>query len=59
MYFDAVLTDDLEPIFNGTREEVHAWLDRDEDETSRDTNLQVCDGRTLKIMSVDEYLARK
>ena len=52
LYFDAVLNDDMEPVFDGTPEEVKAWLEANETEFS----TQVCIGSTMKLVSVPEYL---
>ena len=53
MYFDAVLTNEMSPIFNGTAEETRAWLR----ENPVDHSHQVCIGQTMKCVSVEEYLA--
>lgn len=55
MYFDAVLRGDMEVRFNGTPEETKAWLEENE----TDPTDVVVDGKTIRMMSVEEYLARK
>jgi len=52
-YFDAVLDDDMKPLCNGSQEEVLAWL---EERTQFHSQLQVCIGRTMRFVSVEEYL---
>lgn len=57
MYFDAVLDKDLKPMFNGTPEATRQWI---EDQKIQDlafvNDLQVCDGRNMRMYSVREYL---
>ena len=54
-YFDAVLDGDMSPLVNGSPEEVLLWLDRRPLIQERD-DLQVCVGRTMQLMTVEEYL---
>lgn len=54
MYFDAVLDDNFQPVFNGTPEETKAWLGARPEEHS---DWQVCPGRSMNPVSVDKYLA--
>ena len=54
-YFDAVLDGDMRPLVNGSPEEVLLWLDRRPLIQERD-DLQVCVGRTMQLMTVEEYL---
>lgn len=56
MYFDAVLTEDMYPVFNGTSDEVCTWLTTHTVDVERD-NVQVCDGRTMQMHTVADYLA--
>lgn len=53
MYFDAVLDDDMKPLCNGTQEEVLAWLD---ERPQFHDQLQVCVGKTMQFVTVEEYL---
>ena len=53
-YFDAVLDERMHPLCNGTPEEVLAWL---EARREYDDDICVCIGKTMKIVSVEEYLA--
>lgn len=53
MYFDAVLDSQMEPLFNGTPQQVKNWLKKAE----LDDSMQVCVGKTLQIITVNEYLA--
>mgnify|MGYP001085184536 CR=1 FL=1 len=52
-YFDAVLTDDMKPLCNGSPEEVLEWL---EARPQFHDEIQVCIGRTMKFVTVQEYL---
>lgn len=52
-YFDAVLDEDLKPLCNGTPEEVLAWLESRQEYYDE---LQVCIGRTMQFVTVEEYL---
>lgn len=56
MYFDAVLDDRMTPLFNGTPEETKAWLERWNPPQDIKDTLQVCRGKTLHMLTVDEYL---
>lgn len=51
MYLDAVVTDSMMPVFNGTPEETKAWLK----ENFRH-DYWVCIGETLKTIRAQEYL---
>jgi len=53
-YFDAVLTKNMVPLFNGTPKETKKWL---EDNETNETDM-VCVGKTMKLVSVPEYLAK-
>ena len=53
MYFDAVLDENLEPIFNGTPEEVKTWLRAHREEIS--PRSQVCVGESLLLVSLEVY----
>lgn len=53
MYFDAVLDERMNPIFNGTPEETKKWLS--ENRNNPDV-AQVCDGRNMRLVSIDDYL---
>ena len=55
MYFDAVLNNDMEPLFNGTPAEVKDWLEKNE----TDISILVCLGETMRVVSVPEYLNPK
>jgi len=54
-YFDAVLTQDMLPLYNGTPEEVRTWLEKN----TTFESIIVCDGRTLECMSPSVYLERE
>jgi hypothetical protein len=56
MYFDAVITDNYVPVFNGTPEETRQWLVDNHDPEA--THIQVCVGATLKVISIAEYLTQ-
>ena len=59
MYFDAVLDSKLRPVFNGTPEEVKAWLVEHKDEAPASPDFwSVCYGKTLGLVSVEQYLDR-
>lgn len=53
MTFDAVLNENLYPIFNGTPEETKAWLEARPDEHK---DFQVSAGHNFAIVSVEQYL---
>lgn len=53
MYFDAVLDADCIPVFTGTEDEVVEWLQKN----TWASNLEVCVGRTLRMVPVPKYLA--
>lgn len=55
MYFDCVLDKNMVPKFNGNPDETRAWLQ------ANDTELtdRVCYGKTMKRVTVAEYLAKK
>ena len=59
MYFDAVLNRAYEPLFNGTPEETRSYLQRNENDVESQDERLVAIGRTLEVVSVSEYLARK
>lgn len=54
MYFDAVLSKNMKPLFNGSPEDTKQWL---KDNETRSSDL-VCKGDTLELMTVEEYLER-
>lgn len=54
MYFDAVVDQTNMPVFNGTPEEVKAYLEGNTEETNR--NLHVFSGETLQWHTVRGYL---
>lgn len=51
--FDAVLDDRKKPLYNGTPEEVLMWL---ESQPSIQNEVMVCIGRTMRFVTVEEYL---
>lgn len=55
MYFDAVLDDNMAPLFNGTAEATREWLLSNPD-TATDRTVAVCIGKTMRTVSVSEYL---
>lgn len=52
-YFDAVLDGSKKPLCNGSQEKVLEWL---ESRPSVQSEIKVCIGRTMEIVSVEEYL---
>lgn len=52
-YFDAVLDERMQPLVNGTPEEVLAWL---ESRPQFEDQVQVCIGKTMQLVTVEEYL---
>jgi hypothetical protein len=52
-YFDAVLDTTCKPIFNGTPKETVQWL---RDNPSRQVKRLVCIGKTMSVVTADEYL---
>lgn len=60
-YFDAVLSKNMAPVFNGTPAEVAAWLKKRRDAHSHaevDT-LIVCEGKSMKLVKPSDYLVGK
>lgn len=53
MYFDAVLDKNMQPIFNGTPEEVAKWLRRNQDDSTID---KVCAGQSMRLVEPKDYL---
>jgi len=53
-YFDAVLDENMQPLFNGTPEATKEWL-RNRTE-SENNNVQVSPGHQLRLMTVEDYL---
>ena len=51
-YFDAVLDENMQPVFNGTPEETQAWLLAN----SWAIELSVCIGRTMQVVSAKDYV---
>jgi len=55
MYFDAVVNENWDPIFNGTPDEVKKWLlDRPDDEEVQKSRVLL--GNTLTSTSIENYL---
>lgn len=52
-YFDAVLDERMTPLVNGTQEEVLEWL---ESRPTLESQVQVCIGKTMQLVTVEEYL---
>ena len=52
MYLDAVFDEEMNPVFNDTPENVKDWLEKNPDKQ----DLDVCIGRTLKVVSARDYL---
>jgi len=52
-YFDAVVDANMNPLCNGTQEEVLAWL---EDRREFDDEVRIFIGRSMKFVTVKEYL---
>jgi hypothetical protein len=55
LYFDAVLDNDMKPLFNDTPEKTRAWL---EERPELHNKVSVCTGESLHLISVDGYLGR-
>lgn len=54
IYFDAVLDENMQPLFNGTPEETKEWLEKNETNNS----IRVCIGESLALVTVQEYMRR-
>jgi hypothetical protein len=54
MYFDCVVDENLDPVYNGTPKETKAWLESQE--VSLTITWQVCVGETLDMVSIPRYL---
>lgn len=57
LYFDAVLDENMRPLFNGTPEETKEWLEKNEP-VKTDNSVRVCIGTSLVIVTVPEYMRR-
>lgn len=55
MFFDAVVTKNLEPVFNGTPEQTREWLET----TPEVDHLYVCVGISLAVVPVAKYLSKQ
>lgn len=55
MFFDAVLDEEMRPIFNGTPAQTYPWV---LEHLIFAPDLKVCVGRTLKIVSFEEYIQK-
>lgn len=56
MFFDAVMDENCMVKFNGTPAAVAEWLIENSHDTQSQATLQVCEGRTLGMKSIDQYL---
>lgn len=54
MFFDAVITKDAQPVFNGTPDQTREWLQT----TPEVDELFVCVGVSLQVVPVSEYLIK-
>lgn len=54
IYFDAVLDENMKPIFHGTPRETKEWLEKNK----TDNSARVCIGTSLAIVTVPEYMRR-
>lgn len=54
MFFDAVIDRDMQPLYNDTPEKVEEWLLLHGEQWK---NFRVVAGKTMKILSVEEYIA--
>ena len=58
-YFDAVLDENMVPVFNGTTDETVDWLVSHEHEDAvRNNDYEVIHGETMRTFSPEAYLAR-
>jgi hypothetical protein len=55
-YFDALLTEDMKPFYNGTTEQVVAWIRVNLIEDTKSVLVAV--GKTMEVLSVKEYLQK-
>lgn len=55
MYFDAVLDENMRPVFNGTPTEVLNWLNENAYAQQR-SDWRVCRGKDLKLINTWEYV---
>jgi hypothetical protein len=51
-YFDAVLDENMQPVFNGTPEQTQEWLKCN----AWAIKLSVCIGRTMQMVSAKDYV---
>ena len=52
-YYDAVLDNNMQPVFNGTPQETREWLLQRPDEHK---DWQICPGYRMRLMTVQDYL---
>jgi len=55
MYLDAVLDRQMRPMYNSTPDNVKQWLEEHKDIRA---GYDVCIGKTMKVVTVEEYLQR-
>jgi hypothetical protein len=55
MYFDAVLDENMNVLFNGTPDETKKWLEENEVD---DNTVRVCIGTSMAIVTTLEYKRR-
>ena len=55
IYLDAVLDNNMNPVYNDIPDNVRKWL---QNQTNMENHIVVV-GRTLKILSITEYLNQK
>lgn len=53
-YYDAVLDENMNPLFNGTPEDTKEWLEKNK----TDNSVRVCIGESMVLVTVPEYKRR-
>lgn len=54
IYYDAVLDENMIPLFNGTPDETKTWLEKNK----TDSSVRVCIGKSMTLVTVPEYMRR-
>lgn len=53
-YFDAVLDDNMQPVYNGTPEQTYKWLSGSAEHFTN--TYQVCRGKDMRLFEIADYL---
>lgn len=53
-YFDAVLDENMQVLFNGTPQDTKEWLEK----SKTDSSVRVCIGESMVLVTIPEYMRR-